>query len=152
MHRRQFLALTGASLSTTVAGCSFLGGGMGDGTPTETLSTPERHTAAFRSSLEEAGHELEAIELDGDILVAEYRSDAETEEAVVEESEAFAVAFLEALAAGMDAEWLEAWLLDDEGEERAVFTIHESWAREWDAGERTDAEFFGRIEDTISWQ
>lgn len=152
MHRRQFLALTGATLSTTAAGCSFLGGGTGEGTPTETLSTPERHVAAFRSSLASADRDLASAELDGDILVAEYPSDAATEDDVLEEVEDFAVAFLEALAAGMDAAWLEAWLLDGEGEERAVYTIHESWAREWDEGERSDDEFFGRVADTISWQ
>lgn len=152
MHRRQCLALTGATLSTTVAGCSFLGAGAGDGTPTETLSTPERRIAAFRSSLESAGHELATVDLDEDILVAEYRSDAATEDAVLEEATDLAVAFLESLAADMDAAWLEAWLLDADGEERAVYAVHESWAREWDAGDRSDAEFFGRIEETISWQ
>lgn len=152
MHRRQYLALSGATLSTITAGCTFLGGGDGDETPTETLSPRERRLADFRSALESEDYALGELELDDGILMVEYESDAETESAVAEESEPVVVAFLEALEAGLDAEWLEAWLVDAEGDARAVYTVHESWVRAWDDGERSDEEFFGTIEENVSWQ
>lgn len=152
MHRRQYLALSGATLSTTVTGCSILDAALGDGTPTETPSPTERRLEAFRSSLESAGHVLGETALHDGILTVEYESSAETETAILEEVEPIALAFLEVLEDGMDAEWLEAWLLDADAEERAVYTIHETWVREWDSGERTEQEFFGRIEQSINWQ
>lgn len=152
MHRRQYLALSGATLSTTVTGCSVLDAALGDGTPTETLSPTERRLETFRSTLESADYVLGETALNDGILTVEYESDAETETAVLEEAEPVALAFLEVLEDGMDAEWLEAWLLDADGEERAVYTVHETWAREWDSGERTDQAFFGRIEQSITWQ
>lgn len=152
MDRRQYLALSGATLSTTVAGCSFLGDGTGDGTPTETLSPSERRIADFRSALESADYVVGDVGLDDGILSVEYESGSETESAVIDESEEVVLAFLEALEDDMDAEWLEAWLRDAEGEVRAVYTVHEIWVREWDGGERSDEEFFGRVEETISWQ
>lgn len=156
MIRRQYLALSAATLSTTVAGCSFLGDGTGDGngdgTPTETPSPPESRLADFRSALESADFVLGEVELDDGILMVEYESAAETEAAVLEESEPVVRAFLAALDGGMDAEWLEAWLIDGEGQARAVYTVHESWARDWDEGAKSDEEFFGRIRESLSWQ
>lgn len=152
MIRRQYLAISAATLSTTVAGCGFLGDGTGDGTPTETLSTPERRLSDFRSALESEEYVLGEVALDDGILMVEYESAAETDAAVIEESEPVVGAFLGALEDGMDAEWLEAWLIDAEGEPRAVYTVHESWAREWDEGAKSDEEFFGRIEESLSWQ
>lgn len=152
MNRRQYLAISGASLSSIAAGCTFLGDGADEGTSTSTLTGTDRHLESVRSALESEGFTLGRLALDDDILVVEYESDAQTEAAVTAESEAVVVAFLEALEAGLDAVWLEAWLIDGDGDARAVYTVHESWARAWDSGEESDEEFFGRIEENVSWQ
>lgn len=150
MDRRQYLALSGAAVAPLVAGCNLIG--TTDETPTPTPGTTEERLAALRSSLEEAGFELGVVELDGDILVVEYHSDAAGEEAVVAEAEPVVRAYRQALEWGLEVEWLEAWLLDADGRTRAVYTVHESWVRAWADGETSDAEFFGRVAESLSWQ
>lgn len=152
MDRRQYLALSGAALSSIAAGCSYLGDGGGDGTPTESGSVSGPRPEEVRSALESEGFEMGAASLDDGILSIEYASEGQTEAEVAAEAEPVVRAFLDALEAGMDAEWLEAWLVDGEDGTRAVYTVHESRVRAWGDGEESDEEFFGHIESEVSWQ
>lgn len=150
MDRRQYLALSGAAVAPLVAGCNLIG--TTDETPTPTPGTTAERLAALRSTLEEAGFELGVVELDGDILVVEYHSEAADEDAVLAEAEPVVSAYREALEWGLAVEWLEAWLLDADGGARAVYTVHEDRVRAWADGEISDQEFFDSVAESLSWQ
>lgn len=168
MRRRQYLASTCIALSIAVAGCNDNGDGEsngddaspnGDDTPTEEPNGDETPAngdedesealASFRDAIEASGYEIASLDVEDDIVVVEYYSDATDDEAVREEISDVAPAFADGIDDGWEVEWLEVWLLDRDGDRAyGSYTVYAGWAAEWTAGERSDDEFFDRVLET----
>ncbi len=165
MQRRQYLALSTTALAALAAGCTGGDGddgaadddgdqngddeddGIDDGGPTPTPA--EDNLNAFRNDVEGAGFEvLDLYEEDG-IVTLDYTSDAADEDAVVEEAEPILEAFGDQLAAGWEVEWLEVWLIGEDGSETASYILMAQWVADWHAGESSDDEFFDQVRGEI---
>lgn len=166
MRRRHYLALSTSALTALVVGCtgddtddedgqddgqdpdqdddqSGNENGNGDAGDGETVQS-------FRETLEAEGYEvLDAWEEDG-VVTLEYQSDAADDDAVVDEAAPIMEAFADKLEGGWDVDWLEVWLMHDDGSENADYTVMASSVRDWRDGELSDGEFFDQIREEVT--
>jgi len=128
MRRRQFIAGSGVTAATALAGC------LGDG--------GTDHRTAFRDDVESRGVTLDALALDSGVVSVEYDSDS-----VSDDLGAVAVAFAERVGEGWSIEKLDSIAYADQ---TLTWYANAAWASAYVDGEIEASEYGRRINDTLA--
>jgi len=142
MHRRRYLVGAVSAAGLPLVGCT------GDGDAgTETEDDSDVYREAFRNALEDDGHAVGELSVDGRVRLS-YSPAEPSEDGVRQSVNDAARAFFDRVYGGWDVDGLDARVLVD-GELVATWRMERTWIESYLDGELSREELGRKVEDSV---